>query len=116
MNSKKFLRNRPNGVRSVDAENTPLQKFSLIAITVLFIFGASLLFRSFMPGSFLGDETRLIHQCKQNPRINPRKCSEILAARGLAKAAPSSSSFNSDIQKGFELSGGDDDIPARDLP
>ncbi len=41
--------------------------------------------KRYLNREFIGEQTRVLQQCRQNPRINPKLCEELLVARGEIK-------------------------------
>lgn len=49
--------------------------------TITVCVGAGMLFQRYLHREFLGEETKLIHLCKQNPTLKKPECEELLARR-----------------------------------
>ncbi len=89
--------------QSERASSETFRKLSVLAASVLVLFCASLLFTRFAHRDFLGEKTRLIHECKSNPGSNPDECYKLLSARSSKPVTQPSAFRDPALRKGFGL-------------
>jgi hypothetical protein len=80
--------------RARDRNTTNLFRFSphrrvtksitAVSAIALGVVSFTVIFQRFLHREFIGDRTRLVHLCKNDPQANPRACSEILSSRSEA--------------------------------
>lgn len=87
---------------------------SLAGVVVMVCIG--ILFTRFLHRDFLGAQTRLIHECKKNPNINPELCVPILEARAVDGQPPPRAYRDRKLQRGFKITKIDDELRILDTP
>lgn len=103
-NSMKSFQSWLKYLQSEGSAGETFRKFSVIAASILVLFCASLLFTRFAHRDFLGEKTRLIHECKSNPENNPDECYKLLSSRSSKVVAQPSAFRDPELRKGFGLS------------
>jgi hypothetical protein len=113
-NSRDARGDIPKRSSALDMPLTTTVAVSLAGIAVIACIG--LLFTRLLHRDFLGQQTRLIHECKKNPAVNPELCAPILEARAV-DVHPSPRAFRDPkLQRGFSISGIDDEIHVLGTP
>lgn len=79
-------------------------------IAVLIFLAAGIYTKRYLNREFIGEETRFLQRCRQNPKNNGRRCEELLAARGEVKKSRYSDSMRSPQRPPFLLSDADADL------
>lgn len=52
-----------------------------ISATILLFIITGMALQRFFRQEFIGEKTKLIHQCKKDPSVRPTECAELLAVR-----------------------------------
>jgi hypothetical protein len=104
--ARDFIRKQLNWLNGIRANNLGASMSGKLSVTVagvVVLLCAGLLFNRFVHRDFIGKQTRLIHECKRNPHIDPVKCAELLSARGSTPRVNESGFRDPTLRKGFGL-------------
>jgi hypothetical protein len=78
----------PPAVKYKPEHNYPLIWGLVTLLTVLLCIAAGVYTKRYLNREFIGEQTRILQQCRQDPSSNPKLCEELLIARGEIKQSP----------------------------
>jgi hypothetical protein len=82
--------------------------FTLL-IVILFA-GLGIYAKRYMSREFIGEQTRLVQECRANPKSKGKVCEDLLIARGAIEQSKYSKTMRSPQRPPFLLSDGDADL------